>query len=229
MRVVFIDATDRTVSQVEIEPNSRELARLCGWSAPLKVVITLPNGDVLLSAEGDPSVPGFSIGASSTFRSNAVLLGKRDRWRQHTAPRSGAERIAALIRWVEANPGKGDKREGVQAILIDPAQRTIEDVSIQRSLKAVEDLIGGNIVLAFRAPGGDRVYTAAGAQGPKWRKDDADFVGRSVIVGAFEGGLVDAAASVEKLRKDVRFAVQGSKRWVRYRDAGPSWLGTALT
>lgn len=50
-----------------------------------------------------------------------------------------------------------------------------------------------------------------------------------MIVGAFEGGLVDAAASVEKLRKDVRFAVQGSKRWVRYRDAGPSSLGTALT
>jgi hypothetical protein len=183
-------------------------------------VLTLPNGDLLLSAEGDPSAPGFSMGGSATVRSNALILGKRDRWRQHTTPRSGAEGIAVLIRWVEAGASKADNGEGARAILVDPAQRSIEMVSIQRSLKAIQHLLGGEIVLAFHAPGGDRVYAAAGAQGLRWRKDDAVFVGRSVVVGALEGRLEDAAASLEKLRKDVRFADEGSKRWHRCRDTG---------
>lgn len=43
---------------------------------------------------------------------------------------------------------------------------------------------------AFRVPGGDRVCAAVEVQGATWRRDDADFVGRCVIVGTFEGELV---------------------------------------
>ncbi|AND87808.1 blr2289 [Bradyrhizobium diazoefficiens USDA 110] len=227
VKVVHIDATLRIVSQIEIEPHSRELIRLCGSSGRPKTAITLPSGDVLLCAEGSSTAPGFTIGGSPTFRSNAVLLGKRDRWRQYTAPRFGTERIEALLRWVEANPSEVEPREGVQAILIDPAQRTIEAVKIEQSLKAVEDIIGEKIVLAFLAPGGDRVYAAASAQGPKWRKDDAHFIGRCVIVGSSEGGLVDVAASLETLKKDVRFAAERSKRWVRHGVSDASSPGRA--
>jgi hypothetical protein len=217
LRVVYIGAASRSVSQVEIEPSNGELSRLCETPRP-KAVVTLPNGDLLLAAEGNPSAAGFSIGGSAIFRSNGVLLGKRDRWRQYTSPRSGQDRVAALVRWVEASSADAAASESVQAILIDPARRTIERVNIRQSLTAIEELIGEEIVLAFRAPGGDRVYAAVEAQGAKWRKDDADFVGRCVIVGTFQGGLVDAAASLEKIRKDVRFAAERSKRWARYRD-----------
>lgn len=150
VRVVYIDATSRTVSQVEVEPSNSQLSRLCRTSSRLKVVVTLPNGDLLLSPEGSPSVAGFSIGGSPTLRSNAVLLGKRDRWRRYTPPRSGADRVATLIRWVEANPAEAVPSELVWAILIEPTQRTIERVSIQRSLAEVEKLVGEKIVLAFR-------------------------------------------------------------------------------
>jgi hypothetical protein len=131
------------------------------------------------------------------------------------------DRITTLVRWVQAESVGGVEivRESVEVVLIDPSLRTIERAKIARSMQAIERLVGAKVVLAFCAPGGDRVYAAAGARGPRWRKDDAEFVGRCAIVG-FDAadGIIDAAAPIGTLRRDVRFAAEDSARWTRHRD-----------
>jgi len=75
LKAIIIDPMEMRVVAENLEPTPGEIRRLCG--APAHVIATLPNGDVLLAAEGEQSEPGFSIGGSKAVRSPAIVLGRR--------------------------------------------------------------------------------------------------------------------------------------------------------
>jgi hypothetical protein len=94
----------------------------------------------------------------------------------------------------------------------------------------IEKLVGAEVRLAFRAPDGDQVYSARGAEGDRWRKDDAEFVGRCIVVGTDRtGGMADAVVSIDAFKKTVRFNTGKPDRWTRYREeaSGASHAGSS--
>jgi hypothetical protein len=218
MKVVHIDSAKSEVSEIDIVPSPDELARLCG-SHPSKVA-TLPSGDILLAGVGDASRAGFSIGGSAPIRSSGLVIGKRDTWRGFTPARSSAGLLGRLVRWVYPEPPpETTVGDTVKVLLIDPTTRTVERKSIARAMTAIEKLVGVEVRLAFRAPDGDQVYSARGAEGDRWRKDDVEFVGRCIVVGTDRtGGMADAAISIDAFKKTVRFNSGKPDRWMRYRE-----------
>jgi hypothetical protein len=213
VRAILIDIERQSVFEVNIEPSPSSLARLCG-SNP-KVVATLPSGDRLLAVERtSTSLPGFSIGGSAVIRSSGILLGKRDTWTGHMPPRSSTERISALVRWVPAVLGPD---EIVKVIVVDPTVRTIETTTITPSLPAIAEVVGMEPAMVYQAPGDDRVYCGRDCDGPVWRMDDVEFRGRCVVIGFDpERGMSDAVASLDNLKRGVRFAFGKPGSWIGY-------------
>ncbi|CUT13441.1 hypothetical protein BF49_4521 [Bradyrhizobium sp.] len=108
----------------------------------------------------------------------------------------------------------------VRVIEIDPERRSIEEMLIPRTMLALQHRFGGEIKLSFRAPGADLVFAAANAAASQseWRKDDATFTDRCIVVGhdSRSGRLVDVAASLANLRESVCFRTQNDSDWTSW-------------
>ena len=102
VNAIAIEPAKRRIVVEDVDPTPGALMRLC--AAPRRVVATLPNGDILLAAEGGQSNAGFSIGGSKAIRSSAIVLGRRDSFGEHTAARSSVDLLTRLVRWINPAP-----------------------------------------------------------------------------------------------------------------------------
>jgi len=205
IRAIVIEPGEKRISVESVDPTLGELRRLCG-AAP-RIVATLPNGDVLLAANGEQADAGFSIGGTSTIRAPAVLLGRLDAFRHRAGAKSSVELLNGLTRWIEGHLHlQQEPGETIRVILVDPEAGTIDHVDVGRTIAGIEALIGGEPVPLMKVPGNDVVYGKSCAPGWRWRKDDCVFTGRCVIAGSDRiNTLLDPVASVEVLRRTVEF------------------------
>jgi hypothetical protein len=133
--------------------------------------------------------------------------------------------LGRLVRWVSPEPPpETTVGDTVKVLLIDPTTRTVERKSIARAMTAIEKLVGAEVRLAFRAPDGDQVYSARGAEGDRWRKDDAEFVGRCIVVGT-DRRRDGRCSDIDRcFQENVRFNSGKPDRWTRYRvEASGGW------
>jgi hypothetical protein len=215
LRAIGIDPKEKRVVVKDVDPTPGELRRLCGGSP--RVVATFPNQDVLLAREDARSGAGFSIGGSTAIHSPAFVIGRLDGFRARTAARSTVERLSELVRWLEPEPSAEEHQpdETIKVILIDPEAGSIDHVEIRRSIAAIATLVGGEATPLMTVPGDDIVYGKSHAPGWRWRKDDCEFNGRSVIAGSdWTNSLMDPVASVEILRRTVEFGHRNV--WIGY-------------
>jgi hypothetical protein len=226
LKAIAIDPAERRILVEDVDPTPRELMRLC--AAPRRVVATLPNGDILLAAEGGQSDAGFSIGGSKAIRSSAIVLGRRDSFGEHTAARSSVDLLTMLVRWINAAPVPEPVQSGetIMVVIVDPEIGVIDYVGMDPTAAAMDSLVGGEAVPLMKAPGDDVVYGKTHASGWRWKKDDCVFNGRCVIVGSDRTSeFADPVASVRVLRRDVRFGPPGKTQWLGYHKH-PARMGT---
>ena len=225
MKAIAIDPADRRIVVEDVDPTPGELMRLCG--APRRVA-TLPNGDILLAAEGGQSNAGFSIGGSKAIRSSAIVIGRRDSFGRHTAARSSVDLLTRLVRWINPAtvPEPVQSGETITVIIVDPEIGLIDRAAMDPTAAAIDRLVGREAVPLMKAPGDDVVYGKSCAPGWRWRKDDCVFNGRCVIVGSDRTNeFADPVASVQVLRRDVRFGAPGKTQWLGYHKH-PARIGT---
>lgn len=217
MKAVAIDPFERRIVVEEVDPTPAELRRLCG--SPRRVLATLPNGDVILAAEGEGADAGFSLGGSKAIRSSAIVLGRRNSFGDRTAARSSLEMLEGLIRWVNpiSVPEPAQSGETVSVIVVDPETGLIDRAEMGRTAAGIDHVLGGAAVPLLNAPGGDIVYGKAQEDGWRWKKDDCVFGGRCVIIGSDATNTpAEPVASVRVLRRDVRFGPPGKTLWLGY-------------
>jgi hypothetical protein len=215
MRAVAIDPAKKCISLEDVDPRPGELRRLCG--ATPNIVATLPNGDVVLAADGEQAHPGFSLGGTKPIRAPAVVLGKLDPLRQRTAARSSIELLNGLTRWIDGDEQEQPATATIQVILVDPEAGKIDHVEIAGTIAGIEGLLGGGAAPLMKVPGDDVVYGKNHSPGWRWRKDDCVFNGRCVIAGSDSTSfLLEPVASVEILRRTVEFGPPGKTAWVTY-------------
>jgi hypothetical protein len=225
LKAVGIHPFEKRIVVEDVDPTPAALRRLCGAAA--KVVARLPNSDVVLASAGESSDAGFSIGGSKAIRGPAVVLGKRTMFGERAPARSSIELLEKLVRWVDPELSLGSDLMGetISVILVDPEEGTIGLTPMVRAMAGMDELVGGEAVELLKAPGDDLVYGNRLATGWRWRKDDCLFKGRCVIVGSDRANpLMDPVASVEVLRRTVRFGPPGKTVWLSY-DRHPGRLG----
>lgn len=133
MKAVAINPVERRIVVEDVDPTPAALRRLCG--PPRRVLATLPNGDVILAAEGEEADAGFSVGGSKAIRSPAIVLGRHDSFGGRTAPRSSVELLAGLVRWVNPAPAPEPEHsdDAVTVIVVDPEIGLIDHADIDRN------------------------------------------------------------------------------------------------
>lgn len=158
VKAVAIDPFERRIVVEEVDPTPAELRRLCG--SPRRVLATLPNGDVILAAEGEGADAGFSLGGSKAIRSSAIVLGRRNSFGDRTAARSSLEMLQGLIRWVSpiSVPEPAQSGETVSVIVVDPEIGLIDRAEMGRTAAGIDHVLGGAALPLLNAPGGDIVY-----------------------------------------------------------------------
>lgn len=136
MKAVAINPVERRIVVEDVDPTPAALRRLCG--PPRRVLATLPNGDVILAAEGEEADAGFSVGGSKAIRSPAIVLGRHDSFGGRTAPRSSVELLAGLVRWVNPAPAPEPEHsdDAVTVIVVDPEIGLIDHADIDRNAAA---------------------------------------------------------------------------------------------
>jgi hypothetical protein len=223
MKAVAIDPVERRIVVEDVDPTPAELRRMCG--APRRVLATLPNGDVVLAAEGEGADAGFSIGGSKAIRSTAIVLGRRNSFGDRTAARSSVGLLAGLVRWVKPALVSGLSGDAVTVIVVDPEIGLIDHADMDRTAAGIERLLGGKGKPLLKAPGNDIVYGNAATPGWRWKKDDCVFNGRCVIVGSDRANaFAEPVASIKMLRREVRFGPPGKALWLGY-DKHPAKIG----
>lgn len=95
----------------------------------------------------------------------------------------------------------------VRAIEIDPERKSIEEFSIVPTMLAVQHRLGREIKVCYQVPGGDVVLGGDAATGQHgWKKDDAIFRGRCIVVGrGARKRFADVSTSLASLKEDVLF------------------------
>ena len=116
--------------------------------------------------------------------------------------------------------------ETITVIIVDPEIGLIDHVVMDPTAAAIDRLVGRGAVPLMKAPGDDVVYGKSYAPGWRWKKDDCMFNGRCVIVGNDRTSeFADPVASVQVLRRDVRFSPPGKTQWLGYHKH-PARIGT---
>ena len=116
--------------------------------------------------------------------------------------------------------------ETITVIVVDPEIGLIDRAAMDPTAAAIDRLVEGEAVPLMKAPGDDVVYGKSHAPGWRWKKDDCVFNGRCVIVGSDRTNeFADPVASVQVLRRDVRFGAPGKIQWLGYHKH-PARIGT---
>ncbi|EIG62811.1 hypothetical protein [Bradyrhizobium sp. WSM1253] len=218
MKAVLIDPTTKAISVIDL--------RSVNWATNMffgerpTPALKLPRSEILLAAKsrgGD----AFVLGGSRPIGGPGLIVGRKLEAGERAPALVDPDQVAQMVRWTSIEePDTAETRTTVRAIEIDPERRSIEEFSIAPTMHAVLSRMGGEIRLQFRAPGGDAVFAAADAARnfPEWRKDDATFTGRCIIVGhgSRSGRLVDVAASLTNLRESVTFRSSADNSWTSY-------------
>ena len=206
MRAVLIDPTAKAINVIESKSLREATIRFFGEKPT--TVLKLPRGDVVLAvkaAGGD----AFILGGSRPIGGRALIVGCNLGSGERASALMDPRHIVQMIRWASIEESKtADRHALVSAIEIDPERQSIEAIAISPRMLALEHRLGGEIKVCYRAPGGDVVLCRvdAATDHHEWRKDDALFRGRCLVIGLEKGNqFSDAAASLSKLREDVSF------------------------
>ncbi|TYL84330.1 hypothetical protein [Bradyrhizobium cytisi] len=218
MKAVLIDPAAKTVNVVYLHSVSRATNKF--FSEKPTPVLKLPRGDVLLAAaaeEGD----AFVLGGSRPIGGPGLIVGRKLGAGERAPVRVDPDLLRQMVRWTSIEKSEtAETRTVVRAIEIDPERRSIEEFSITPTMLALQHRLGGEIRICFRAPEEDIVLTAADATMDQlmWRKDEAEFSGRCVVLGhdLRRGRFVNVAASLANLRESVTFRSSTGNTWTGY-------------
>ncbi|WP_063994849.1 hypothetical protein [Bradyrhizobium sp.] len=217
MKAILIDPATKTVNVVNVQSVSRATSMF--FSERPRPALRLPRGDVLLASAAERNA--FLLGGSRPIGGPGLIVGRRRGAGEHGPVLVELDHVAQMVHWTTIE--KADDMTTptmVRVIEIDPERRSIEEMLIPRTMLALQHRFGGEIKLSFRAPGADLVFAAANAAASQseWRKDDATFTDRCIVVGhdSRSGRLVDVAASLANLRESVCFRTQNDSDWTSW-------------
>jgi hypothetical protein len=216
MKLVLIDPEAEIVISKNVVSGFSDLL----GSKP-SVSAKFPNGDRLISASEERAAKGFSIGGSPVIAGLGLVVGHKDDVGDYTRPRSDAETIAKLVRWVPLArpvPTEEDGGHPLSAVIIDPEICVIAQVYLQPDLAAIDRAIGGRSRFVMKVTKTDAVFVRleSDVRGWCWRKDGLVFSGRSLVVGCdADGTLTDVTTDLEALRDSVEFKSPRAPDWQR--------------
>lgn len=205
MRTVLINPATKKIDVVDLQ--SVRSATIKYFGEHPSPVLRLPRGDVMLAvkaARGD----AFVFGGSRPVGGVGLIVGSKLRAGERAPARVDPFHVAQMVRWTSIEEDKTAEREPrIRAIEIDPERETVEEVLIAPTLLAVQHRLGGEININYQTPDGDVVIGHHAAIGSHaWRKDDAVFQGRCIVIGRdARRGFADAVTELSSLRKDVSF------------------------
>lgn len=223
MKVLLVDPTNQTVCTKDIDPHPAELRSLI--DAKLGHVARLPNGDSVRAVPRSAVPETFSIGGGVPIAGKAIVL-RRSKGEYRSA-RSDAETILRLVRWwVQGEPdtpteigAPAPRRTTAKAIIVDPADGTIEELIVTASKAGLDEVAGGETALIMKVTKNDAVLVRQSrpSRAWRWRKDGFVFPGRSVIIGwDKDGNIGNATTTLEDLKRSVEFKAPGSGPWSSY-------------
>jgi hypothetical protein len=219
MKAILLDPSAEMISEIDLHPRTALVNAY--FSEKPKEIARLPKGDVLLA--GGEDTDAFVIGGMGPIAGPGLIVGRRIGPGERGPALVKLDDVIKMVRWTSVERSEcADKRAKVRAIAIDPERESIEEVLITPTLLAAQRLMGCEVRVCFRAPGGDRVLAARG--GPRdvwhWKKDDMLFGSRCLVVGhdSRTDRFVDVATSLENLRSSVQFQRPGESRWIGYED-----------
>lgn len=217
MKAILIDPNTKSVARIDISNDAR-LSDYFGEKP--RVAMKLPKGDVLFAGVQERA-EAFIIGGSRPIAGPGLIVGRRTGPGERGPALVRLDDVVTMVRWtaVKVRPGPP---VAVRAIVIDPEQGLIEEVTISAHKLAVMNLLGGEIGAYMRVPGNDHVFSPAfgSASSWCWRKDDLTFSSRSVIVGQDleTDYFADVVTRVEDLRTSVEFQAPNESCWTSYAD-----------
>ncbi|MBP1294129.1 MULTISPECIES: hypothetical protein [Bradyrhizobium] len=204
MRTVLIDPSAKKVDVVDL-PSLRS-ATIKYFSEKPSPVLRLPQGDVVLavkSAGGNAFVLGGSRPVGGVGLIVGCALGAGERASAH----ADLFLVTQMVRWTSIEDKMTETQLRVRAIEIDPERKSIEEFSIAPTMLAVQHRLGAEISFCYHVPGGDVVLGCGAASGlHEWRKDEASFRGRCIVIGRdSRKRFADVATSLARLKEDVSF------------------------
>jgi hypothetical protein len=224
IRAVSIDPAARSITTIEISPETRSLSGFFG-EKPI-VAAKLPKGDVLLTTVREYG-EAFTVGGSRPIVGHGLIVGRRGEWGWRASAHIPHGDVVTMVRWTSvekpSRPVLPPPPASVRAIVIDPKLGIIEEEVIPAHMTAAEHLLGGVHDWHIRLPSGDYLLSAKTDRSYRWWVQlygEVKLIGRCVIVGHdFETDyFADVAVGLEHLRKRVEFRGPDEKHWVRYAD-----------
>lgn len=217
MKAVLIDPDTKSVARIDVRPEAR-LRDYFGEKP--RVAAKLPKGDVLFAGVAGGAA-AFTIGGSHPIAGPGLIVGRRTGPGERGPAHVRLADVVSMVRWTTFGvPPK--PAVTVRAIVVDPEQGIIEEVTIAAHRLALMSLLGGEIGSYMRVPGNDHVLSLMpGAKKPWcWRKDDLTFASRCVIVGRDPetGNFADAVTPVEDLLTSVDFRAPNESFWTSSAD-----------
>lgn len=217
MKAILIDPHMKSVARIDISPGAR-LSDFFGEKP--QAAAKLPKGDVLFAGVGRDAA-AFTIGGSVPIAGPGLIVGRRIGPRDRGPAHVRLADVVTMVRWTTVDmPPKPPVT--VRAIVIDPEQGLIEEVTVSPHRLALVSLLGAQVGSYMRVPGNDHVLSPlSGPETPWcWRKDDLTFASRCVIVGhdSETGYFADVVTSIENLRTSVDFRAPHENCWISYAD-----------
>ncbi|MCK1604970.1 hypothetical protein IVB02_27120 [Bradyrhizobium sp. 166] len=217
MKAILIDPHMKSVVRIDISPGAR-LSDLFGEKP--RVAVKFPKGDVLFAGIQERA-EAFTIGGSRPIAGSGLIVGPRIGPGERGPAHVRLADVVTMVRWTAVDvPPKPPAT--VRAIVIDPEQGLIEEVTVAPHRLALVSLLGAQVGSYMRVPGNDHVLSPlSGPETPWcWRKDDMTFASRCVIVGhdLETSYFADVVTSIENLRTSGDFRAPHESCWMSYAD-----------